>query len=413
MLISQGQRLPLATLIQGTQLTLRLNIESPFSIDYVCFGIDAQGKLSDDRYMIFFNQPASPCNSLTLSNGSEFNIDLARLPSTIDRLVFTASIDGNGIMRSIQGSSFVIRHGGQEVASCPFNGTTFAEEKAIMVADIYRKQGEWRLAANLQGFNAGLAALVNHFGGTVSDEPTAQPVQAKISLEKKLAEAAPQLVSLAKKARISLEKANLSETKARVGLVLDASGSMHGQYAKGRVQDVINRLLPLAVHFDDDGALDCWAFGAKTCQLSPVTLKNYQHYVEQDHDGWRDWNVGPRINDEPKAMRQVIDYYQQSGDRTPAYVLFISDGGVSENRAITQLMIEAAKLPIFWQFVGLGGRGYGILEKLDDMPGRVVDNCNFFALDDLHDMTEEQLYERLMQEFPMWILEAKREGIIR
>ena len=412
MLISQGQRLPLATLIQGTQLTLRLNIESPFSIDYVCFGIDAQGKLSDDRYMIFFNQPASPCNSLTLSNGSEFSMDLARLPSTIDRLVFTASIDGNGTMHSLQDSSFVIRHGAQDVANCPFNGATFAEEKAIMVADIYRKQGEWRLAANLQGFNAGLAALVNHFGGTVSEEPTTQPVPAKISLEKKLAEAAPQLVSLAKKAQISLEKANLNETKARVGLVLDASGSMHGQYAKGRVQEVINRLLPLAVHFDDDGALDCWAFGAKTCQLSPVTLKNYQHYVEHDHDGWRKWNVGQRINDEPKAMRQVIDYYQQSDDRTPAYVLFISDGGVSENRAITQLMIEAAKLPIFWQFVGLGGRGYGILEKLDDLLGRIVDNCNFFALDDLNDISEEQLYDQLMDEFPGWLKAAKSAGIL-
>ena len=34
---------------------------------------------------------------------------------------------------------------------------------------------------------------------------------------------------------------------------------------------------------------------------------------------------------------------------------FISDGGVSDNRGITKVMTEAAKLPIFWQFVGLGG----------------------------------------------------------
>lgn len=111
-------------------------------------------------------------------------------------------------------------------------------------------------------------------------------------------------------------------------------------------------------------------------------------------------------------MRQVIDYYQQSADRTPVYVLFISDGGVSENRAITQLMIEAAKLPIFWQFVGLGGRGYGVLEKLDDMPGRVVDNCSFFALDDLSDISEEQLYDQLMEEFPDWLKAATSAGIL-
>ncbi|WP_347902894.1 VWA domain-containing protein [Pseudomonas purpurea] len=417
MLITQGQRVPLATLIQGDSLTLSIKIDSRDVIDYVCFGVDAQGKLSDDRYMIFFNQPASPCNSLKLSDGGDFQINLAGLPATIDRMVFTASIDGGGAMRDIQSSRFSIQANGHEVASCGFNGATFDGEKAIMVADIYRKNGEWRMLSNLQGFNAGLAALVEHFGGSVADEPVPAPAPApplatpKISLEKKVAAAAPALVSLAKKAQISLEKAKLTDVKARVGLVLDASGSMTGQYSGGHVQEVINRLLPLAVHFDDDGALDCWAFGAKPCQLSSVTLGNYQDYVNQDNGGWKKWNVGSRVNDEPKAMRQVIDYYKNSGDRTPIYVLFISDGGVHENRAITKLMKEAAKLPIFWQFVGLGGSGYGILEKLDDMDGRVVDNCNFFALDNLNDISEEQLYDQLMEEFPDW-LKAARDAFI-
>ena len=76
-------------------------------------------------------------------------------------------------------------------------------------------------------------------------------------------------------------------------------------------------------------------------------------------------------------------------------------------------MTEAAKLPIFWQFVGLGGRNYGILENLDDMTGRVVDNCNFFALDDLSDMSEEALYENLLEEFPEWLKKAKSKGILQ
>ena len=38
--------------------------------------------------------------------------------------------------------------------------------------------------------------------------------------------------------------------------------------------------------------------------------------------------------------------------------------------------------------MGLGGRNYGILEKLNTMSGRVVDNCGFFAIDDLRDLTE-------------------------
>lgn len=412
MQITQGQRIPLSTLIQGNDLTLSIVIKSAHVIDYVCFGVDANGKLSDDRYMIFFNQPTSPCNSVKQANGGDFQLALDSLPASIDRLVFTASIDGAGVMSDIQASHFSIQHQGREVARGEFSGATFAAEKAIMVADIYRKNGEWRIASNLQGYNAGLDALVGHFGGVADAPPPAPAAPARISLEKKIADAAPQLISLAKKAQVSLEKAKLTDTKARVGLVLDASGSMNPQYTRGNVQEVVDRLIPLAVHFDDDGALDCWAFGAKPQQLNAITLKNFQNFIKTDHGGWKDWELGSRINDEPKAMRMVIDYYKKSGDKTPVYILFISDGGVHQDREITKLMIEAAKLPIFWQFVGLGGRGYGILEKLDDMGGRVVDNCNFFALDRLDEVPEEKLYDLLMEEFPDWLNAAKGAGIL-
>ncbi|KJR46304.1 tellurium resistance protein [Desulfosporosinus sp. I2] len=55
---------------------------------------------------------------------------------------------------------------------------------------------------------------------------------------------------------------------------------------------------------------------------------------------------------------------------------------------------------MFWQFVGIGRENYGILEKLDTMESRVVDNANFFALDDIDRISDEQLYERLLNEFP-------------
>ncbi len=155
MQIAQGQRIPLSTLIQGTDLTLSISMKSPHVIDYVCFGVDANGKLSDDRYMIFFNQPASPCNGVKQVNGGDFQLALGRLPASIDRLVFTASIDGAGAMSDIQASHFSIQAQGREVARGEFSGATFAAEKAIMVADVYRKNGEWRIASNLQAITPG------------------------------------------------------------------------------------------------------------------------------------------------------------------------------------------------------------------------------------------------------------------
>jgi stress response protein SCP2 len=32
------------------------------TVDFACFGLDTAGKLADERYMTFFNQPRSPCN---------------------------------------------------------------------------------------------------------------------------------------------------------------------------------------------------------------------------------------------------------------------------------------------------------------------------------------------------------------
>ncbi|MFG0685314.1 VWA domain-containing protein [Pseudomonas sp. WSY_20] len=421
MQITQGQRLPLSSIGISDRLTVAVSIQSSNVIDVACFGLDQQSKLSDDRFMVFFNQTSAPGDAIRLIGQGQFEINLGALPATIDRLVFTAAIDGPGAMKDISSSRFVVSGpDAPSAATCEFDGGTFTVEKAIMVVDIYRKGGEWRMLANLQGFKEGLSALVRHFGGEVSDEPATAPpapatpplVQATVSLEKKVAAQAPALLSLAKKAQISLEKNNLTKVRAKLGFVLDVSGSMNGQYSRGRVQEAMNRLMPIAVAFDDDGELDVFGFGAKPVQLSPATLSNYSDYIDTEQGGWRKWDVGQRVNDEPRAMRMVIDFYNRLGGSEPVYIIFLSDGGVHKNREITQLMMEASGSPFFWQFVGLGGNGYGILERLDDMPGRVVDNCSFFAMDDLHDLTEEALYEKLMEEFPGWLIEARAKGII-
>lgn len=118
------------------------------------------------------------------------------------------------------------------------------------------------------------------------------------------------------------------------------------------------------------------------------------------------------INNEAEVMKAVTEFYQKDGLDVPIYVLFISDGGVNDNRGITRVMTEAAKLPIFWQFVGLGGHHYGILKDLDEMKGRLIDNCSFFELDNLNDINEESLYESMLEEFPSWLDEARKIGLI-
>ena len=46
------------------------------------------------------------------------------------------------------------------------------------------------------------------------------------------------------------------------------------------------------------------------------------------------------------------------------------------------------------------------------MGGRYVDNANFFALDDFKAVGSSELYSRLLNEFPQWLCEIRRRGMI-
>jgi hypothetical protein len=113
-------------------------------------------------------------------------------------------------------------------------------------------------------------------------------------------------------------------------------------------------------------------------------------------------------NNEPAAMDQVIGHYQDTP--LPALIFFISDGGINQSRAIKQRLIDTSTQPLFWQFVGIGGRQYGILEALDTVTGRMIDNSGFFAIDDLTCLSEQDLYDRLLHDFSIWWAEAKAQG---
>lgn len=419
--IVPGQRSALAALGIGDALEVEARVHLPgCDVDVAIFGLDPHGKLSDDRYMVFYGQAASPCAALRQSEhdpqGAKFTADLGRLPASIERLVVCASIDGAGALGGGSGATLNLSSQGRTCAQLSIGPETLGALRAVMIAELYRKDGSWRLWASAQGFNGGLDALVRHFGGEVAEDsaPASRPgTPPGLSLEKKVAEKAPHLVSLAKKASVVLEKRRLGETVCRVALVLDASGSMMRQYEMGRVQEVVDRILPLAVHFDDDGALDCWAFAREQMALAPVTLDNVRGYVEREKGGWRQWmnKLHAGWNNEPVVIQAVMEMYRDSA--LPAYVIFISDGGVGSSDEIAKLLTKAAQAPVFWQFVGIGGSSYGVLEHLDTMSGRVVDNCNFFALDDLHEIDEATLYDRLLSELPDWLQAARRAGILR
>ena len=416
---------------EPVEVVMEINGNSEY--DFSCFGVDNSGKLSDDRYMVFYNQTVSPNGEVTYSpkgNGAVFTIKPDMLPAAVNKLVFTVSIDGNGTMGEIASHTVTIGNVGMPVVRMGLSGSDFSGEKAIISIEIYRKD-EWRFSASASGFNGGIKDLLHYFGGEEADEPVSQPVQpqpmyempelspvnpensaenspVKISLEKKLS-AAPALVSLAKPIAVQLEKKKLANCIARVALVMDMTGSMWNCYKSGEVQEVVNKILPLAVQFDDDGELDYWYYADQFERREPVTISNYRSAVPENWKAIMSTLGG--INNEPNVISDVINNYQ--GSQLPVYVIFISDGGAAHPKEIEKLIVQSADMPVFWQFVGLDGENYGILEKLDNLKGRPVDNTGFFAIDDFRSISDDVLYDRLLNDFSKWIVEAKRLGIVR
>ncbi|MFE2260507.1 TerD family protein [Streptomyces griseosporeus] len=181
----RGHKARISDLTAGTDLYVGVQISAPgLTFDISCFGLDADERLSDDRYFIFFNQPKSPEESIQLlgaqaGDTESFRVTLDRIPPQIQKLSFTATIDGAGQMSQIGPGYLRIVAGGEEVARYSFNGSEFTTERAVMLGDFYLKD-VWRFAAVGQGFDGGLEALLKNFGGEVLEEETpAAPQQSQ------------------------------------------------------------------------------------------------------------------------------------------------------------------------------------------------------------------------------------------
>lgn len=219
-------------------------------------------------------------------------------------------------------------------------------------------------------------------------------------------------ISLKKKtAGIVLEKKKLTGVTAKVGIVLDISGSMRQLYKDGVVQEVVERVLAVASQFDDDGALDVWIYDNEFSRLPAATEAIFMGYVEKNILSNNAVHKFGR-NDEPKVMEDVIrKYTEEEPSDEPVFLVFINDGGCKAG--IKKYMVKSSYKPIFWQFVGIGNSNFDVLRKLDTMEGRFIDNANFFHIEDISKISDEELYENLLNEFPMWLKEAKEKGLIR
>lgn len=240
--------------------------------------------------------------------------------------------------------------------------------------------------------------------GKSKEEKKREEAEQKLRLKE---EAEKHLDGVILHAKEEIEKVGLGDQKARVALVLDISGSMRHLFNNGTVDAVVERALALGVNFDDNQAVDVFLFGVKAHDIGEVTKGEFFEFV--DREVQRKYDLEGGTNYAPVIEMVTKKYTSEKGD--PAYVMFVTDGDNGDKRQATAAITEAAKHGIFWQFIGIGGASFSYLETLDTMEGRVIDNANFFDVNDIKSIDDNELYRRMLVEFPSWLKESAEKGI--
>ncbi|AZB44857.1 tellurium resistance protein TerD [Bacillus sp. FJAT-42376] len=161
-----------------------------FDLDASVFLLGQNGKVPSDSDFIFYNNPNGAsgsvlyCGDNRTGAGSQddelIRIDLNRVPAQFQKIAFTITIHDAAEKRQNFGqiSNAYVRifseDTGEEFIRYQL-GHEFSVETAIVAAELYRHQSEWKFNAIGSGFGGGLAALCSNFGVTVDDEPAPQP----------------------------------------------------------------------------------------------------------------------------------------------------------------------------------------------------------------------------------------------
>ncbi|HMA45801.1 MAG TPA: TerD family protein, partial [Frankiaceae bacterium] len=161
------------TALPSPSVTVAVTSVTP--LDIAALLVTQTGKVRSDDDFVFYNQPSGP--GVRLRPPSTLDLDLGAVPAVIDKVVLTASLDGSGPATFAQAGRIevVVRDArGGEVARFVPDG--LSTETALVLAEVYRRQGAWKVRAVGQGYASGLAGIATDFGIIVDDSgPVAAP----------------------------------------------------------------------------------------------------------------------------------------------------------------------------------------------------------------------------------------------
>ncbi|WP_179166658.1 TerD family protein [Streptomyces sp. CB03238] len=151
-----------------------VDVAAPVRLDVSGLLLTADGKVRSDDDFIFYNQPSGPGVTYRSGGGTAPDaiiVDTAAVPPGIEKIVVTASPDAAG--QTFQGiePTATIRNADDGSALATFTPPRLGTETALVVVEVYLRNGAWKARAVGQGYANGLAGIATDFGVSVDEEP--------------------------------------------------------------------------------------------------------------------------------------------------------------------------------------------------------------------------------------------------
>ncbi|MGV9555864.1 TerD family protein [Streptomyces sp. NPDC003401] len=157
-----------------------VDVAAPVRLDVSGLLLTADGKVRSDDDFIFYNQPAGPGVTYRSGGGAAPDaiiVDTSALPPGIEKIVVTASPDAAG--QTFQGiePTATLRGADDNAVLATFTPPRLGAETALVIVEIYLRNGVWKARAVGQGYADGLAGIATDFGVTVEEPAPAAPAQ--------------------------------------------------------------------------------------------------------------------------------------------------------------------------------------------------------------------------------------------